>query len=56
MRKRIQNYEYIIKYESVYLFGMRNEITTNYKVGKADKYHKHHKIHKNKIIFLLTNC
>jgi hypothetical protein len=35
---------------------MRQEITTYYRVGKADKYHKHHKIQKDNIIFLLTNC
>ena len=56
LRKRIQNYEYKIKYESEYLFGMRKEITTNFRVDKADKYHINHKIQKNNIIFLLTNC
>jgi hypothetical protein len=37
-KKRIgvQNYEYKIRYESEYLFGMRKEITTNYKFKKAD--------------------
>ena len=48
--KRIQNCEYRIKCESEYLFGMRKEIATNYRVDKADKYHEHHKIHKNNII------
>jgi tRNA splicing ligase len=56
LRKKVENFEYKIKYESEYLCGMRKEITTNYRVDKADKYHKHHKIQRNNMIFLLTNC
>jgi hypothetical protein len=51
-----QNYKYKIKYGSEYLFRMREEITTNFKFRKADKYHKHHKIQKNKTVVLLINC
>jgi tRNA splicing ligase len=56
LRKRIQNYEHKIRYESEYLFRMRKEVTTNYKFEKADKYHKGHKIQKNYVIFLSFNC
>jgi hypothetical protein len=43
-------------YGSEYLFSMRKEITTNYKIKKkADKYDKHHKIRKNNIMFLLRH-
>jgi hypothetical protein len=38
LRKRIQNYENEIKYDSEYLFRKRKEITTNYKFKKADRY------------------
>jgi hypothetical protein len=31
LRKRIQSYEYKIRYVSEYLFRMRREITTNYR-------------------------
>jgi hypothetical protein len=34
-KKRIQNYEY----KNAYLFITRNEITTNYRYKKADKFH-----------------
>jgi hypothetical protein len=34
LRKRIRSYEYKIRYESEYLFRMRKEITTNYKLKK----------------------
>jgi hypothetical protein len=54
LRKRIQNDKYNIRYESECLFRMRKEITTNNKFLKVDKDHKHQKIQKNNIIFLLT--
>jgi hypothetical protein len=47
LRKRLQNYEYKIVYESEYLFEMNTEITTNYKFKKAHKYHRRHKIRIN---------
>jgi hypothetical protein len=56
LKKRMQNYEYKIRYKSEYSFRMRKEITTNYKFKRAFKYHKHHKIQKNDNIFLLINC
>jgi len=34
---------------------LRKELTTDYKLKKTDKYHRHYKIHKNSIIFLLTD-
>ena len=33
----LQNYEYKIRHESEYLFGMRKEVTTDYKFKKADQ-------------------
>jgi hypothetical protein len=56
LKKRMQNYEYKIRYKSEYSFRMRKEITTNYKFKRAFKYHKHHNIQKNNNIFLLINC
>ena len=56
LKKRMQNYEYKIRYKSEYSFIMRKEITTNYQFKRAFKYRKHHKIQKNNNIFLLTNC
>jgi hypothetical protein len=56
LKKRMQNYDYKIRYKSEYSFRMRKEITTNYKFKRAFKYHKHHKIQKNDNIFLLINC
>jgi hypothetical protein len=51
--KRIQNYEYKLKYEIEYLFRMKIKvITTNYKFKKADKYRRHHKILKSSNIFI----
>jgi len=57
-RKKIQNFEYKIRYKEEYLFRMRKEVTTNYKFKKVDKYHKHHKIQKNitLVIFPLIIC
>jgi len=51
LRKRIQNYEYEITYESEYLFRMRN----HNKLHTLNKrhYHIHHKIQNNNIF---TNC
>jgi len=56
LKKRMQNYEYKIRYKSEYSFRMRKEITTNYKFKTAFKYHKHHEIQKNNNIFSLINC
>jgi hypothetical protein len=56
LRRRIQNYEHKIRYESEYLFRMRKEVTTNYKYEEADKYHKGNNAQKNYVIFLLFNC
>ena len=36
--------EYKIRYESIYLFRMRKEITRNYKFKKTDKYLKHREV------------
>jgi len=44
MRKRMKNYEHVIKCESKYLLRMKKEIITNYTIKKGDKYHKDHKI------------
>ena len=44
LRKRMQNYDYKIRYETEYLFQIRKDTTTNYKSEKAEEYHKHHKI------------
>ena len=48
LKKRMQNYEYKIRYKSENSLRMRKEITTNYKFKTAFKYHKHHEIQKNK--------
>ena len=56
LKKRMQNYEYKIRYKSEYSFRMRKEITTNYKFKRAFKYHKHHNIQIYNNIFLLINC
>jgi len=56
LRKRIQNYTFKSRYKSEYLFRRKKEITRNNKFKKADNYHKHHKIQKNNIVFLLINC
>ena len=55
LQKGIRNYEYKFKCESKYLFIVRKEITTNYKLKKTDRYYKHHKIQKNGIMYLLIN-
>jgi hypothetical protein len=39
LRKRMQNYEYKIRYETEYLFRMRKEFITNYKFRKLKKNH-----------------
>ena len=44
--------EYKIRYECEYLFRMRKEITTNYKLKKPDKCHKHHKLRKQRNILI----
>jgi len=37
LRKRMQNYDYKIRYETEYLFIMRKEFITNYKFRKLKK-------------------
>jgi len=52
LRQSTQIYEYKIKYKSEYLFRMRKEVTTNYKLKKADTYHRRYKIQKKYNIFI----
>ena len=54
LRKRIQHYEYKMRYENENLFRKRKEI--NFKFKKSDKYHKCQKIQKNILMLLLINC
>jgi hypothetical protein len=36
-----------------YSFGMRKDITTNYRFKRAHRYHKRHNIYKNNVHFFI---
>lgn len=47
----MQNYEYKIKYKVEYILKMGKEVAANYKIWRADKFHKN--LEKFFIIWLL---
>jgi hypothetical protein len=53
--KKIQNFEYKFR-ESEYLFRMRKEIVTRYKLKALTNITNITKSQKNNIIYLLINC
>jgi hypothetical protein len=40
LKKRMQNYEYKIRFKNEYSLRMRKEIRTNYRFKRAFRYHK----------------
>jgi hypothetical protein len=55
LKKRIQNYEYTISYKSEYLEREnKSQQIPRTSLKKADTNHTHHKIQKNKEIFVLN--